>query len=254
MLYAYGSPTMIGEDPDNIMQRAVKRGLARRKVPQSARHLCVDEVAFKKGHKYVTVISDTQGQALALTDDRGVESLAGYLRSLGDRQIESIKTLSMDMNQAYISAARIHLPNAVEKIAFDHFHVAKMLCAVVDKTRQAEMKTIPLQARKSAHRSRYMWLYGRHKRYGRIAERLESAQMVLPDTSRCWAMKELARELWKTIRRAQQEAVAGMDGDGKKCGYPLAEQRGANVKKTALWDTECNEASGIKRQRRITEQ
>jgi transposase len=40
----------------------------------------------------------------------------------------------MDMNQAYISAARIHLPNAVEKIAFDHFHVAKMLCAVVDKT------------------------------------------------------------------------------------------------------------------------
>lgn len=67
---------------DNIMQRAVKRGLARRKVPQSARHLCVDEVAFKKGHKYVTVISDTQGQTLALTDDRGVESLAGYLRSL----------------------------------------------------------------------------------------------------------------------------------------------------------------------------
>jgi transposase len=35
---------------DNIMQRAVKRGLARRKAPQSARHLCVDEVAFKKGH------------------------------------------------------------------------------------------------------------------------------------------------------------------------------------------------------------
>lgn len=47
---------------DNIMQRAVKRGLARRKAPQSARHLCVDEVAFKKGHQYVTVISDTQGQ------------------------------------------------------------------------------------------------------------------------------------------------------------------------------------------------
>ncbi|MFC0141017.1 ISL3 family transposase [Erwinia mallotivora] len=181
---------------DNIMQRAVKRGLARRKTPQSARHLCVDEVAFKKGHQYVTVISDTQGQALELRDDRSVESLAGYLRSLSDRQVESIKTLSMDMNPAYISAARIHLSNAVEKIAFDHFHVAKMLCAVVDKTRQSEMKTIPLQARKSAHRSRYLWLYGRHKRHGRIAERLESAQTVLPDTRRCWAMKELARELW----------------------------------------------------------
>ncbi len=42
-----------------------------------------------------------------------------------------------------------------------------------------------------------------------------------------------------------------MDGDGKKCGYPLAEQRGANVEKTAL---QCHEASGIKRKCRIAEQ
>lgn len=152
------------------MQRVVKRGLARCRLPQSARHLCVDEVSFKKSYQYVTVISDTQGQALELRDDRGVESLAGYLRNLGDRQVESIKTLSMDMNPAHISAARIHLPNAVEKIAFNHFHVAKMLCAVVDKTRQSEMKTIPLQVRKSAHRSRYLWLYGSHKRHRVITE------------------------------------------------------------------------------------
>lgn len=80
---------------------------------------------------------------MQLTDDRGVESLASYLRSLRDHQLDEIKTLSMDMNMAYISAARIHLPNAIDKIAFDHFHVAKMLCAVVDKTRHAEMKQIP---------------------------------------------------------------------------------------------------------------
>ncbi|STT81696.1 transposase [Klebsiella pneumoniae] len=42
----------------------------------------VDEVAFKKGHRYITVISDRDGRALALTDDRGTESLAGYLRTL----------------------------------------------------------------------------------------------------------------------------------------------------------------------------
>ena len=44
----------------------------------------VDEVAFKKGHRYITVISDRDGQALALTDDRGKESLAGYLITLID--------------------------------------------------------------------------------------------------------------------------------------------------------------------------
>ncbi|ALZ58875.1 transposase (plasmid) [Shigella sonnei] len=48
------------------------------------------------------------------------------------------KFLSMDMNAGYIRAARIHLPNAVEKIAFDRFHVAKQPGEVVDKTRQNE--------------------------------------------------------------------------------------------------------------------
>lgn len=41
----------------------------------------------------------------------------------------------MDMNAGYIRAARIHLPDAVSKIAFDRFHVAKQLAEVVDKTR-----------------------------------------------------------------------------------------------------------------------
>lgn len=172
---------------DNIMQRAVKRGLARRKKPQAARHMCVDEVAFKKGHQYVTVISDTQGQALALVDDRRVDSLSGYLKNLSEAQLNAIKTLSMDMYPAYISVARIHLPNAVDKIAFDHFHVAKMLCSVVDKTRQGEMNHIPLPARKEAHRSRYLWLYGCENRHGQREERLEAAQQVLPETSQCWA-------------------------------------------------------------------
>lgn len=69
------------------MTRAVKRGLARIKKPLSARHMNVDEVAFKKGHRYITVISDRDGRALALTDDRGTESLAGYLRTLTDGQL-----------------------------------------------------------------------------------------------------------------------------------------------------------------------
>ncbi len=75
----------------------------------------VDEVAFKKGHRYITVISDRDGRALALTDDRGTESLAGYLRTLTDGQLLAIKTLSMDMNAGYIRAARIHLPVRLRK-------------------------------------------------------------------------------------------------------------------------------------------
>jgi transposase len=52
----------------------------------------------------------------------------------------------MDMNAGYIRAARIHLPSAVEKIAFDRFHVAKQLGEVVDKTRQNEHPHLLLKA------------------------------------------------------------------------------------------------------------
>ena len=148
---------------DGIMTRAVKRGLARIKKPLSARHMNVDEVAFKKGHRYITVISDRKGRALALTDDRGTESLASYLRTLTDSQLQAVKTFSMDMNAGYIRAARIHLPGAVEKIAFDRFHVAKQLGEIVDKTRQEKLA----------------WL---------------REQMQL--TSQCWTLKELAKDIW----------------------------------------------------------
>jgi hypothetical protein len=84
-----GSNLLSWNAVDGIMTRAVKRGLARIKKPLSARHMNVDEVAFK-GHRYITVISDRDGRALALTDDRA-ESLAGYLRTLTDGQLLAIK-------------------------------------------------------------------------------------------------------------------------------------------------------------------
>ncbi|MEE9357909.1 MAG: helix-turn-helix domain-containing protein [Sedimenticolaceae bacterium] len=42
---------------DGIMQRAVKRGLARRTEISSTR-IGIDDTAFKKRHDYVTVLSD----------------------------------------------------------------------------------------------------------------------------------------------------------------------------------------------------
>lgn len=181
---------------DGIMTRAVKRGLARIKKPLSARHMNVDEVAFKKGHRYITVISDRDGRALALTDDRGTESLAGYLRTLTDGQLLAIKTLSMDMNAGYIRAARIHLPSAVEKIAFDRFHVAKQLGEVVDKTRQNEHPHLPVESRHQAKGTRFLWQYSDKWMTESRQEKLMWLRAQMKLTSQCWALKELAKDIW----------------------------------------------------------
>ncbi len=44
----------------HIMDRGIKRGLER-KPEKIVPHICVDETASKKGHNYVTIVSDRYG-------------------------------------------------------------------------------------------------------------------------------------------------------------------------------------------------
>ncbi|ECH9979757.1 ISL3 family transposase [Salmonella enterica subsp. enterica serovar Heidelberg] len=217
---------------DGIMTRAVKRGLGRIKKPLSARHMNVDEVAFKKGHQYITVISDREGRALALTDDRGTESLASYLRTLTDGQLEAIKTFSMDMNAGYIRAARIHLPRAVEKIAFDRFHVAKQLGEIVDKTRQNEHPRLPLDSRRQAKGTRFLWQYSEKWMTESRQEKLAWLREQMQLTSQCWVLKELAKDIWNRPwsdkRRADWQQWIAL---ARSCDVPVMRNMAGTIMK-----------------------
>ena len=66
---------------DGIMQRAVKRGLARRKKT-CAQHLGVDETAFRKRHDYVSIVSDQDnGTVLYVGKDRKKAGSKAVVRS-----------------------------------------------------------------------------------------------------------------------------------------------------------------------------
>lgn len=51
----------------------------------------------------------------------------------------------------YISAVSIQFTNVADQITFNYFHVAEVLCAVVDKIHQGEMKKLPSSYRKSTY-------------------------------------------------------------------------------------------------------
>lgn len=74
------------------MQRAVTRGLQRRdsKCPE---HIGVDETSFRKGHNYVTIVSDQAGgKVLHVADERKTASLESYYETLTEEQKQSIKS------------------------------------------------------------------------------------------------------------------------------------------------------------------
>ncbi|MCU7882344.1 MAG: transposase [Candidatus Thiodiazotropha sp. (ex Lucinoma aequizonata)] len=116
-----------------IMQRAVKRGLARREEINPT-HIGVDETAFRKRHDYVTVVSDQDtGTVLHVGKDCKKATLKEWDSSLIEEQGEAIESVSMDMWPVFINATLESLPGAEEKIAFDKFHVAKYLGEAVDQ-------------------------------------------------------------------------------------------------------------------------
>lgn len=188
---------------DGIMQRAVKRGLARRDDTEVIRHVGVDEVSFQKRHEYITVVSDHErNRVVYLADDRKTTSLNGFYASLNDKQKAAIESVSIDMWAAFINATRKHVPDADSKIAFDRFHVAKMFNETVDKVRRAEHKSLLSGGNNSMAGSRYDWL--RH--LGDVSRKrwpdFKALRDVAIKTARAWAIKEHASSLWHYISRS----------------------------------------------------
>jgi transposase len=181
---------------DGIMGRAVKRGLSRR-GELSPKRLSVDETAYRKGHDYITVVTDQeQGAVLHVSDDRDSDSLGVFFAALTEVQRRQIESVCMDMWPAYIKATRDALVDAEHKIAFDRFHVAQYLGKAVDKIRRQEHRQLLSRGDERMKGTKYDWL----RNPSNMSWHQRRSFSVLRDsslkTARAWAMKDFATRLW----------------------------------------------------------
>lgn len=181
---------------DRIMQRAVERGLARRKR-QTPSRLCVDETSFQKRHEYVTVVTDPdQGHVLYVADDRKTESLEAFYAELDGAQKAGISGVSMDMWAPYIAATRRHIPDSDEKIGFDKFHVAKLLGDAVDKVRRQEHRRLMGEGSDQLKGSKYAWLSRPENMTRDQRQHFTALRDSTLKTARAWAIKDMAMGQW----------------------------------------------------------
>lgn len=188
---------------DGILQRAVKRGLSRRRAAPVT-HIGVDETSFRKGHDYVTVVSDGK-QVLHVADERKTRSLAEYYSTLTPEQKAGMVSVSMDMWPAYISATLEHIPDARSKIAFDKFHVAKYLGAAVDKVRKQEHKALMRDGWEDLKGTKYDWLSNLRNLSRKRQREFKVLRESTLKTARAWAIKDLAMHLWDFVSRTWAE-------------------------------------------------
>jgi transposase len=191
------------DEVDGIMQRAVKRGLARRS-PEMPAHIGVDEKAFRRGHDYVTIVSDSDdGTVLYIADERKQDSLDQFFELFKEEQCAMVETVAMDMWRPYIQSTEAHIPDATLKIVFDKFHIAKHLGEAVDKVRRQEHKHLTRAGDDRLKGTKYLWLKHPDNIDDEKWRNFQNVRESNLKTARAWAIKETAMELWESRSRAE---------------------------------------------------
>jgi len=179
-----------------IMERAVERGLARRQAEEIP-YLGVDEKAFRKGHKYLTLVNDlTRSRVLYVAEDREQSSLDGFWPTITAEQQASIEAVALDMWDPYVASVRGHLPKAEEKMVFDKFHIAKHLGEAVDRVRRRENKVLKAEGDERLKGTKYDWLRNPASMEGEQKREFAELRKSELKTARAWALKETAMDLY----------------------------------------------------------
>ena len=180
-----------------MMSRAVARGHAR-KAARPITYIGVDEKAFRKGHRYHTIVCDLQRATVEfVAEDRKTESLAADYAQLTDAQRRALHAVAMDMWEAYIGATRDGLPDGAEKIGFDRFHIMREMTKAVDTVRKQEHRAFRRAGADSPLTgTKYLWLFSDERRPARHAAAFATLQALNLKVGRAWAIKEALRALW----------------------------------------------------------
>ena len=179
----------------NIMDRAVARGLARRENEEVA-WIGMDEKSFRKGHNYISVINDLEGsRVLEVVEGREGDAAKELITSaLDEKQRELVCGVCIDMSAPYIKAIREHFPHA--DIVHDKFHISQHLGNAVDKTRRIEHARLLKQGDKSLTNTKYTWLRGMEHLSDEALAQLKMIGRSELDVSKAWYLKELFRHFW----------------------------------------------------------
>jgi transposase len=179
----------------NIQQRAVQRGMARRKK-ETIIHVGIDEKSFLKRHSYASLLNDlSKGRVLDVVEGRTEESAKLLInKALSDKQKQKVEAIAMDMWDAFMGASREILPQA--DIVHDKYHVAGYLGKAVDQVRKKENKAMVKDGKDTLKGSKYLWLANPENLSKGAKKKFREFALAELQVGRAWAIKEAFRQFW----------------------------------------------------------
>ena len=176
----------------------------------------VDEISYRKGHRYLTVVADHDradavvwvGEGHNGASGKDAATLGRFYEQLGPERCEQLEAVTLDLGGAYAKATRTYAPDAVQ--AADPFHVIALANKAVDESRRWAWnlhRTLESDRAKWVKRTRWALLKdpGDWKDSQRqIMARLKRDRSIL---YRAWLLKEALRDLYRLPDPADAPAL-----------------------------------------------
>ena len=184
---------------DNMCTRLYDEAAAAGDLLDGLTAIAIDEVKYKKGHKYLTVVSDhVTGLVVWTKKGRSKDTVRSFFDDLGDTRCSRIEFVTADGAAWITDVVAERAPDAI--VCIDTFHVIGWATKALDEVRRAEWN----QLRQTGNAKAAKEFKGLRFLLRRNWENLTRAQRgVIRDlesvnrrTFRAWQLKEELRDLF----------------------------------------------------------
>ena len=188
------------------VEHAVRWGLAHRSL-DGILSIGVDELAWKKRHKYLTLVYQLdhgRRRLLHIARDRTAKSFEGFFDMLGEARTKAIVFVASDMWKAFLSVVRKRCSTTIHVL--DRFHVVQLLNKAVDMVRRQEVHSLRVAGR-PALLTKTRWLLLKRPGNLRREERGRLRQLLKINlrSVRACLLKEQFQHFWDYWSRRHAE-------------------------------------------------
>lgn len=171
----------------------------------------IDEVAYRKGHRYLMCVSDHESGALVwASPGRSQATAEAFYAALGPERCRQLRAVSLDLHGGWITATRTHAPTAL--ICADPFHVIKLAGDALDRVRRDAWQQL-----RADDPGRAAWIKGTRFAVRRRASNLRAGDRTIldelardnHDVYRGWLLVEQLRAVYEAA--THDDATALLD-------------------------------------------
>jgi len=189
-----------------IESERLRRTFAKPRL-KDVKHIAIDEIAVRKGHKYMTIVLDLDsGQVIFVGGGRGGDALDPFWKRLR-RSGATIRAVAADMSPAYAAAIEAALPEAI--FVFDRFHLIKLFNEKLTTLRRRHRKLTDQGERSALKGVRWILLKRPDNLNPDFSEpqRLAKALASNADLAAAYFLKEELSEIWEQDEYDEAEGL-----------------------------------------------